>query len=231
MPDDDAPAAPAGQPSFFSTIFSSKRSRGAVDDPELRERMRTLDPTERKWGFGAAGLTLAVGAIFIPSLLHNTNETVTAAPVKGACTLPYTYNHATKLCEHVVVHHPSEFILEFSLLVGLGLVLLFAVWKSMRSLVIFTSVFIGLATRLSPIGLIPLAFGVWLFIRSWRLSRYGTKNSKEVRQVATQRTAAKREAKRAGTAQVDPLVKSAPTPSKRYTPSKRTTAKSKPRRK
>jgi len=74
--------------------------------------------------------------------------------------------------------------------------------------------------------IVGLGYGGWLLARSWRMQRYGTTDSKEVRELATERAEAKRAARRAGkgggTDRVVP--RSGVTASKRYTP------RAKPRR-
>jgi len=231
VPDEDEPTPGLDQgdapertslSSKLTSAFSSGSSSGG--DAEVRDRMRTLDPLERKWGLGGAAITLVLAAIFIPSLLHNTTQTLTTSPTKsGRC--PVGYQLVGHVCESHVVHHPSEYVLRFTLLAVLGLLLLASVWFSKRTLTVFISFLTGLAA--GTVGLLLIFYGGWLLVRSWRLQRYGATDAATVRKVAGERAAAKREAKKTGTATAavaTPSAKAAPTPSKRYTP------KSKPRR-
>jgi hypothetical protein len=215
--------------------FSRARSRDAAADGDAdsgadddkRRKLRTLDDTERKFGFGAAILAVAIAVLFIPSLLHDTKQTYTAKVVKGVCP-PFYPPPVHGTCTRIVVQHPSDFVLRFILLMVLGLLLLAAVWASKRTLVMFMSFLTGLAA--GTLGLLLIFYGGWLVLRSWRVQRYGTTNSKEIRTISTERaaerSAGRREAKKAkGTTQVPPSPGKSPvTPSKRYTP------RAKPRR-
>lgn len=225
--DEGAPAVPARR-SRLSALFTPSAEQ-ELSDPELRERMRTLDPTERKWGFGASGFVLVLSLLLVPSLLHNTKVTVSGKPDRATCLRDGDlWSVASKTCSHL--YHPSDFALEFTLLIVIGGVLLFAVWRSMRALSIFTALFVGLAALfvgVAIVGLLALGYGGWLLTRSWRLQRFGAKDSKTVRKAATARAEEKREAKRAAKLSASGSatpVKSSVTSSKRYTP------KSKPRR-
>ena len=98
-----------------------------------------------------------------------------------------------------------------------------ALWKRKRTLVAFTLFLVGLAFTVF-IGLAGFAFillGGWLMLRAWRLSKYGTTDSKVIRRVAATPTsgrqrkeAARSTSKTAST----PGARKPPTASKRYTP-------------
>lgn len=216
MSDDEETPAPRGLASRVTSIFGAKPG-ASIPDPELKERMRTLEPVERKWGFGAAAIPLVIALILLPSLLHNTK--VTAAPVKHKCAAGFRLLKGT--CTDI--EHPSQFVLRFLLLAALGLLLLFAVWASKRTLAVFLGFLAGLAA--GPLGLLCIFYGGWLLVRSWRLQRYGATDGATVRKVATERSAAKREAKKAAPSVALASGKAPPPPSKRYTP------KAKPRKK
>ena len=213
------------------SLFTPSADAASVD-PDLGERMRTLDTTERKWGFGASAFVLALSCLLIPSLLRTTSSVTKEKLNQTACIINhYTWIPKTKSCELIHLYHPSDFALEFVLLVVIGSVLLFAVWRSMRALTIFTSIFVGLAALFVGIvivGFLAMGYGFWLLTRSWRLQRFGAKDSRTVRKVSMERSEerreAKREARQSGSRSTPATIKSGPTPSKRYTP------KSKPRR-
>jgi hypothetical protein len=201
--DEDAPPEEGRRPKR-SSLFSPSAEQ-ELSDPELRERMRTLDPTERKWGFGVAGLALVFSLLVIPSLLHNTTRAVSQTFNRAKCLREGdVWSATTKTCSKL--YHPADFVLVFVLLI-----------------------FVGLAATLvtGVIGIAAIGYGAWLLMRSWRLQRYGAKDSKTVRKVATERADERREAKRAAKQSPSGSVpsKTSVTPSKRYTP------KSKPRRK
>ena len=225
---DESPPEPPRRSRFTSPFTPTPEAE--LSDPELRERMRTLDTLERKWGFGAAALVLVPALLVIPFLFHSTKQTTPEHLSRALCQLQH-FTWTGKSCELIQVLQPSHFVLPFVLLCSIGSVMLYAVWRSMRALTIFMSLFAGIAGfRYSPIIFIAgMGFGVWLLVRSWRLQRYGAKDSKTVRKVAVERSAERREARRtaklAGPAGGVP-AKATPTPSKRYT-----APKSKPRRK
>lgn len=226
--DEEAPPSPERR-SRLTSLFTPS-AEAELSDPELRERMRTLDTTERKVGFGDAAVVLVAALLIIPYLLHNTKQTTsTTLPHSRCLAAPLTWTG--KSCELTQLYHPSHFALPFALLLGIGAVLLFAVWRSMRALTIFMSLFAAIAGfRYSPIiFLCGMGVAIWLLVRSWRLQRFGAKDSKTVRKVATERAAERKEARRsAKQSGSTPRVtgKPAPTPSKRYT-----APKAKPRRK
>ena len=78
------------------------------------------------------------------------------------------------------------------------------------------TIFIGLA------GFAFILLGGWLMLRAWRLSKYGTTDTKVIRRVAAtqprgrqrKEAAARSTSKTAG----GPAARKAPTASKRYTP-------------
>jgi hypothetical protein len=220
---------PQERRSRLTSLFTPS-AEAELSDPELRERMRTLDTTERKVAFGDAGIVVAASLLLIPYLLHNTTQTSSTALPHSKCLLP-PLKWTGKSCELVQLFHPSHFALPFVLLLAVGVVLLFAVWRSIRALTIFMSLFAGIAGfRYSPIIFIcGMGVAIWLLVRSWRLQRFGAKDSKTVRKVAMERSAERKEARRTEKqAGSTPRVagKAAPTPSKRYT-----APKAKPRRK
>jgi hypothetical protein len=222
----DDEEAPAPERRSRLTSLFTPDAEAELSDPKLRERMRTLDATERKIGFGAAGIVLAAVLLIIPFVLHGSKQTV-AKPPKGHCFFPF---HAVgSSC--VQNFPPSHFVLPFALLLAIGAVLALAVWRSMRALTIFMGLFAGIAGfRYSPIIFIcGMGYAVWLLVRSWRLQRYGVKDSKSVRKIAVERAEVRKEERRTARqtgATPRPTGKPAPTPSKRYT-----APKSKPRRK
>jgi hypothetical protein len=180
--------------------------------------MRTLDVLERKWGFGIAAIPLVIALVLLPRVLHNTPGTASTKFVLHHC-LPA--HHVGALCVVPVIFTPAHYALEFGLLVFMGAVLLLGVWRSMRVLVAVASIFAGLATGF--VGLVPIFYGAWLLLRSWRLQRYGVTDGASVRKVVAERSKEKREAKKAPAPAGDPGARPV-TQSKRYTP------KAKPRK-
>lgn len=185
-----------------------------VPDGEMRTRMRTLDPLERKIGWVVGALPLLLAVITLPNVLHDTPTTALEKLVKGRCLAP---GHLVgKSCIVHTVYTPAHFALYFALYLVLAAVILFAVWRSLRVLVAVASLFAGLAT--SVLGVLSVFYGAWLLLRSWRLQRYGVADGASVRKIAVERTAQRRETKRTAP---DKVTASGPRPatqSKRYTP-------------
>lgn len=233
MPDDDEatlpddgmePVAPSPRRSLFGSIFTPRTS-GRVTDPELRQRMRTLDAQERKFAWIAGGLSLILSLIIVPYLLHNTKTYQVESKKKPPNCAPYL--HVGTNCELVIIHHPADFVLPFALVLGLSAILLFATYRSMRTLVLFTAFFVGLViSSFTFLGVLFFLFGAWLLIRSFRLQRYGTTDAATMRRVSAERAAARKEEKQAAKTPGTTATKAIVTPSKRYTPK----SKSKSRR-
>ncbi|HEY8081027.1 MAG TPA: hypothetical protein VIE15_02975 [Acidimicrobiales bacterium] len=178
--------------------------------------MRTLDSKERKWGFGAAGLVVAIA--LLGTIPYNTTDKYPKGSAQ--CPPPPTYHVVGKNCVGTI-HHTTS-VWQVAVLAILAVILLYVVWSSRRTLTIFVSLFSGLAAR-NTLGLLVIFYGAWLLLRSWRLQRYGVTDGKAVRQIATERSAARKVARR--TPATTQATSKTPTPSKRYTP------KAKPRKK
>ena len=170
---------------------------------ERKAAMSTLNEQEVKWALG--GLILAaLAGIGIP-------------------TYYLIANPLTKQDGKYVAVSPDAG------LVG-GVILLFtvigfvALWKRKRTLVAFALFVIGFAFTLFllPVGFAFIVLGGWLMLRAWRLSKYGTTDSKVIRRVAAtqprgrQRKEAARSTSKAASS--GPAARKPPTASKRYTP-------------
>jgi hypothetical protein len=225
----DADAEPGGAPTgtpLLARLFKSEGG-GDLSDDEVRERLRTLDPQERKWGFYAvAALAFYAAVAFVPHLFGNTPEVLVEPLVKKHCL--FTLVH--KVCTRRVVYTPSDFLWPSAVsisglipLLAIGSVFAFGIWRSKRTLTIFMALLTGFVGGL--VGIALFVYSGWLVIRSFRLSRYGTTNAKEVRQASLDRAAARREARRdakraPSTPSGAPPPRTGVAPSKRYTPSK-----------
>ena len=192
----------------FTGPPSSGGSEAEADPPEIlsaaerKAAMTTLDRKETKWALGGFMLA-AVAGVGIPAYY------IVANPL-------------TKEDGKYVAVSPDAG------LVG-GVILLFtvigflALWKRKRTLVAFALFIIGLAFTvfLLPVGFAFIVLGGWLMLRAWRLSKYGTTDSKVIRRVAaTQpRGRQRKEAARSTSkATSSPGARKPPTASKRYTP-------------
>ncbi|HUD70053.1 MAG TPA: hypothetical protein VMQ40_07425 [Acidimicrobiales bacterium] len=234
MTDDAAEATSVPERTGFLSRFAPKPS-GPLSDQDLRGRMRTLDPLERKWGFGVGAVPLLVALILMPRVLHNTPGTAPWRVVNKHCLKPgHLVGGAGSACVVNVTFTPGHYALEFGLLVVLGAVIMFAVWKSMRVLAAVASIFSGLATGL--VGLLAILYGAWLLLRSWRLQRYGVTDGASVRKVATERASERRAAKKLSPSSSErreskrSAASIATTGTKPVTSSKRYTPKAKPRK-
>jgi hypothetical protein len=187
---------------------SSGRSEDAAETPEVlpagerKAAMSTLSQQEAKWALGALILA-TVGGIAIP--IYFTVE-----------------NKVTKAGKNSIAVAPDAKLLGGVILVicAIGFA---ALWKRKRTLVAFSLFLVGFAFTIF-IGLAGFAFilvGGWLMLRAWRLSKYGTTDSKVIRRVAAtqprgrQRKEAARSASKTASS---PGARKPPTASKRYTP-------------
>jgi hypothetical protein len=220
-PEDSSPSEPED-----SEVPAEQPAPEPLADADIRAGMRTLDGRERKWGFIASGFVLALSLIYVPELLHTTYAAPTTKPIAGHCA--HGFHLIGKLCD--TIYHPSDYALQFSILIALGGAFLFAVWRSKRTLSIFLAMLAGLASTFVGgvvVLIVGLGYGGWLLARSWRLQRYGTTDSREMRERAAERAEAKRAARRAEKGSADTsrvLPRTSVQASKRYTP------KAKPRR-
>ena len=171
--------------------------------PEQRKAaMSTLDPLETKWTLGALVLATVAG-IAIPAYFIAENK-VTKAGKNTIAVAP-----DAKLLGGVIL-----------ILCAIGFA---ALWKRKRTLVAFTLFLVGFAFTLF-VGLVGFAFillGGWLMLRAWRLSKYGTTNSKAIAREAATRPrgrARKEAAKTSSKTSSNPGSRKPPTASKRYTP-------------
>jgi hypothetical protein len=181
-----------------------------VIPPEQRkEIMRSLDPMERRlaqWALILAAVAGLAAAIYIS-----------------------TANKVTKAGKNSIAVAPDAWLLA-GVILALCAIGGLALWKRKRTFVTFDLFLIGFAFTL-PFGLIGFVFillGGWFMLRAWRISRYGTTNSKLIAKEAANRPRGRDRTSTARTgskASSMPGVRKPPTASKRYTP------KSPPRKK
>ncbi len=214
----DAPK-PRGVQGLFAAIFTPKNPNATQSEAETRERIRTLDETERKWGWAAAALPLAlsISDLFIKYKV----APITAKPDNGHCVSGFRL--VKSLCTQIHTTSALQSLWVTGVIFVLGLVLLYGVWRSKRSFAAFSSFLAGIAS--GTLGLILVFFGGWLLVRAWRIQRYGAADGKTVRKVSMERAAERKAAKKAGATETLPSGKVVPPPSKRYTP------KAKPKKK
>ncbi len=184
-----------------------------------------LDNLERKFSFAGSGIALILAIFFIPHLVKNTTITVTAKALKsGAC--PTNFHLIKGVCSRHEITHPSYWIPQFLVFVVVGAALFaFSYWRK-RPGVIVASFLLGLAT--GSAGIFFLALGAWLAVRAFRLQKYGDPTFRgsnvKARERALERRAnrgTRSKSTRSSAATSPPNSgRSAPAPSKRYTPKK-----------
>jgi hypothetical protein len=216
--DDDEPSGPPSGPlgwivkvreAYWPSPLPAASSDSAepqIIPPERRRKvMRTMNPQEIKLSFG--GFLLAtIAAIAIPVYIIASNK-------------------VTKEGKNTIAVAPDA-----KLLGGLILVLCIAgfvvLWKRWRTPVVVGLFFIGFAFTLfiGLIGFVFILLGGWLMLRAWRINKYGTTDTKLIRQETSNRPrgkearAAAPRSKATGRSSSEPGARKPPAPSKRYTP-------------
>jgi hypothetical protein len=186
-------------------------SGGSEDDQETPEilpasqrkaAMSTLNQQETKWALG--GLILAtVAGIAIPIYFISANK-------------------VTKAGKNSIAVAPDAKLLG-------GLILLFCIsgfvvlWKRWRTPVVVGLFFIGFAFTLfvGLVGFVFILLGGWLMLRAWRINKYGTTDTKLIKQEVANRPRgkdARAAAPRSKSTSSEPGARKPPTASKRYTP-------------
>src|SRR5579872_5910458 len=197
-PDDESNHEPAasrssGQPMLARLLGRQPRTHA---DPELRDLVRTLDDTERKWTFGAAGVSGLLALLLASHLSGKTIAWTNSTYHKGdVCT-----KIVKGTCELRTITYPADYLGPFIALLVIAVVLGYAAYARKRSLAAFAAILVGLAASYVAgiIGVLLLIFGGWLVVRGWRLSRYGTSSAKEVRKLAIERSAQRKAARKSG---------------------------------
>ncbi len=217
----------SARPTLWSLLGPGRgRPAAPTRTEDVARGMKRLDERERKWGLGAVALLIAGAlALYVPRLSHNTTVTTVWKKVHGVWPTHSGCAPMAKTCPPLLtVYHPSYYLLPALVSFALIAILAIGLARSMRTLSIFTAFLGGLAlggSILSTLG--AFAWGIWVLARSWRLSKYGTKDAKAASQVSKERLAERKEAKRTkatGTAPPTPAGRPHPERSKRYTPAK-----------
>ena len=201
---------PSGSPFLRSPAVTAA---DILPEPERKAAMRDLTGQEVKWCSGALALAALAGVV-IPAIFTAENK-------------------VTKHGHNSIAVAPDAWLLGglVLLLCALGVL---ALWFRKRTLLCFILILAGFA--LTPFvqlgGFLFIFLGAWLLLRAWRMGKYGTTNSKLIRQEVASRPRGKVKAPAPngspsttkGKAS-QPGVRKPPTASKRYTP------KSPPRKK
>ena len=195
----------------MGTFSGSRRGSGRSVAPTAEDilpkekrkaAMTYLDPQESKLALGALILATVAG-IALPAYIIAENK-------------------VTKHGKDTIAVAPDAKLLGGVLLV-LCVIGFLALWKRRRTLVVFDLFLIGFAFTLfiGLVGFVFILLGGWFMLRAWRISRYGTTNSKLIAKEAAARPRGRQRretAKTTTTKTSTPAGRKAPTASKRYTP-------------
>jgi hypothetical protein len=184
-------------------VASSDSGEAQIIPAERRRKvMRTMNPLEIK--LSVVGFLLAtIAAIAIPAYI-------------------ITSNKVTREGKNTIAVAPDAKLLG-------GLILLFCIsgfvvlWKRWRTPVVVGLFFIGFAFTLfvGLVGFVFILLGGWLMLRAWRINKYGTTDTKLIKQEVANRPRgkdARAAAPRSKSTSSEPGARKPPTASKRYTP-------------
>jgi hypothetical protein len=194
----------------FTGPTQARSAEGEGDSPQIlppgerKAAMTSLDPMEAKWSLAALVLATLTGIGF-----------------------PAYYiiaNPLTKVDGKYVAVSPDAALIG-AVLIVLCLLGFIALWKRKRTFLAFDLFLTGFALTqfIQLFGFAYIFLGGFLLLRAWRINKYGTTDSKLIRQqAATQpRGRQRKEAARTTTktkAGSAPGTRKPPTASKRYTP-------------
>ncbi len=132
-----------------------------IPSEQRKEVMRSLNPQETKFSFGAFVLATIAG-VAIPAYIIATNK-------------------VTKRGKDTIAVAPDAKLLG-GVIIVLCIIGFVSIWKRKRTLVAFDLFLIGFAFTLfiGLVGFVFILLGGWLMLRAWRINRYGTTNSKVI---------------------------------------------------
>jgi len=213
--DDEGPGSfrTAGIREVFWPSAPPRDAEDIVPADQRRAAQTSLDSLEVKLSVGAL-LLAAVAGIAIPAYIASEHK-------------------VTQRAKHAVTVAPDAWLLG-ALIVVLAVLGFVAVWRRKRTMVTFDLVFIGFAFTLfiGLVGFLYIFLGGWLFLRAWRVGKYGTTSGKVIaRQTAERRAARSGRGKEASGSKSGSKALSPPAGRKPPTASKRYTPKSPPRKK
>jgi hypothetical protein len=200
---------------------------GIIPFEDRKQAMQSLNRTEQRLGYIAAGLAVLMGGL--ATLIFPRTRVTSEKPVKGVC--PSNYSLVKGTCEAVI----SNQVVAITIVTMVFAVAIFvAVRIRRRTPAVFASLITGVAFMSFSIevGAPFLIYGGWLLLRARRIQKYGTTDAKTVAGLAGEERAARkagqpspaaqRQAKEA-TSSTAPATTAkpsagAPDPSGRYTP-------------
>lgn len=172
-----APKATPGDPGYPN--FSR------MTDEEKQNRIRHVDPTERKLGIAASLIAVALSMVsYLPYIVSKRSVALTTLkPKDGKCHAVAGITHihyvaSTKTCDGI--YPGSHYVLPLVVVLVLAGAIYVTVLIGRRSALAFTLVMTGLAFG-TFIYLLPYAVaGGWVMLRAWRTQKYGAPSSKTV---------------------------------------------------
>jgi hypothetical protein len=205
----------------------------AMTDEEKGRWIRGLEPIERKWAYILAAYSAVLSFVITLPQVVSVHYVATKITSHGHTHTGY-----------VSTQQSSEILLGVQMLLVLGMLLSTRLRK--RSILAFCLLIAGFAAD-SLLGLPLIVLAGWLFMRSWRVQRYGTADAKVVAKLSAERRAQGRQSGGGGVLQnlfgrrststsatsststaarastrsaTDTASRSVPEASKRYTPKK-----------
>lgn len=203
-----------------------------MTDEEKQNRIRRVDPTERKLGIAASIIAVVLAMVsYIPYMVSKRSVALTTVkPKNGKChaaagIMHIHYVASTKTCDGI--YSASHYVLPLVVVLVLAAAIYVTVLIGRRSALAFTLVMTGLAFG-TFIYLLPYAVaGGWVMLRAWRTQKYGAPTSKTVltgwvpppaRGTARRPANTSPRGRRGKGAEAKPTVRKPPSANKRYTP-------------
>jgi hypothetical protein len=202
-----------------------------MTDEEKQNRIRRVDPTERKLGIVASILAAALAfVLYLPYMVSKRSVALTTIKPKGKkCgtvvgVANVHYAAVTKTCDGI--YPASHYVLPLVVVLVLAVAIYVTVLIGRRSALAFTMVMTGLGFG-TFILLLPYAVGGgWVMLRAWRTQRNGSPSAKTVMtgwvppppRASTRRAKSATPAGRKGKDSGSATNRKPPVANKRYTP-------------
>lgn len=218
-------------------------SEKPLTDAEKAQRIKMIDPTERKLGYGGAILAVIIGLIATAPFINDPRLTVKVTePILTGhkCATPDVYQYikyqGRYACVGNIAYSRSHWLFLLGAVLVFAVALFITTRIARRAPLAFVAIMTGLALlsfTQSILAFPYVLFGGWLIVRAYRAQKYGTTSAKEVREIITARrtgtdtkktpgkgTPTARPAKKGKKAETPPSAtgRTPPSPNKRYTP-------------
>lgn len=198
-----------------------------ISPEEHARRIRLIDKMEAKVGYLGAALLAVLAALAVLPFVIDPNTPIPATINRSGKTCPAGFkgslSHGVQVCSGKLIYPRTHYIEELGILLFFALLIAAAVRMKRRSFLAFAALMSGFAiesTSGSIIGLPFIIAGGWLFVRAYRVQKYGTPSSKGAAQAAAARPRPSKvkKNKAKGAIPTGPTGRPKPPPSKRYTP-------------